>query len=150
MGVAAYPDIMTSPNFQRDMDYFKMKVEAGADFIITQAIFNTTNFYPFYEKCQEVGIKVPIIPGFYVFETYSKLQKMRQYCLIKLPKDLESSVESLMNNTEGCMQFSLNLYLKLFKELLMNKVKCVPCVHIFTLNDFYMTLKIRESMSVIM
>ena len=74
IGVAAYPEKhFESPNLKTDLKYLKMKVEMGADYVVTQMFFNNQKYFDFVNRCREEGINVPIIPGLKPITTEKKI-----------------------------------------------------------------------------
>src|SRR5699024_5641281 len=64
VGAGAYPEKhMEAPSFTADLKYLKKKVEKGTDYLITQMFFDNQKYFEFVERCREIGIDVPIIPG---------------------------------------------------------------------------------------
>ncbi len=79
IGVAGYPEgHIESPDIATDMKYTKLKVDTGADFIITQMFFDNRYYYEFLERCDKAGIKVPVIPG---IMPISDINRVKQFCL---------------------------------------------------------------------
>lgn len=93
VGVAGYPEKhLEAPNFETDLYYLKEKVEAGADYVITQMFFDNNKYFHFVEKCREAGINVPIIPGLKPLASSSQLNLLAQRFKVDLPDDLVGAV----------------------------------------------------------
>src|SRR5579884_729210 len=94
VGVAGFPEgHPTTPNRLKEMDYFKQKVDAGADYVCTQLFFDNRDFYDFRERCAHAGIDVPIVAGIMPVTTRSGLQRMAELALgARVPAPLLKAV----------------------------------------------------------
>jgi len=87
ISVAVYPEgHCESPNLEMDMYYTKQKIDAGADFAITQMFFDNSYFYDFLERAAKANIKIPIIPGIMAITDIDKIKKFSQMCSATLPE----------------------------------------------------------------
>lgn len=101
IGVAGYPEKhMEAASLSQDIQFLKKKVEAGADYIITQMFFDNQKFFDFVDKCREQGINVPIIPGLKPLSTKAQLSNLPHRFKVDLPDDLVNSVNQCKNNAE--------------------------------------------------
>ena len=93
VGVAGYPEKhLEAPNFETDLYFLKEKVEAGADYVITQMFFDNKKYFHFVKKCREAGINVPIIPGLKPLASSGQLNLLAQRFKVDLPDDLVGAV----------------------------------------------------------
>jgi methylenetetrahydrofolate reductase (NADPH) len=94
IGVAGYPEKhMEAPSFNSDLKRLKEKVEAGAEFVVTQMFFENRRYFDFVARCREEGIGVPIIPGLKPITTRNQLSVLPQTFSIEMPDALVDSVE---------------------------------------------------------
>ncbi len=117
IGVAGYPEKhFTAPNLKNDLKWLKMKVDMGADYIVTQMFFDNEKYFDFVEKCEKEGINVPIIPGIKPITTKKQISVLPRFFHIDLPEDLADAIEGSMDNkqakeigVEWCVQQSKEL-----------------------------------------
>ena len=130
MGVAGYPEKHPeSPNRDSDFYFLKKKVEAGADFIVTQMFFDNKNFFEFVRQCRNKGINVPIIPGIKPLGTKSHLNYLPKTFSIDLPESLVKEVLKC-KTPEAVKQVGIEWAIAQSRELIEFGV---PVVHYFTL-----------------
>ena len=130
MGVAGYPEKHPeSPNRDSDFYFLKKKVEAGADFIVTQMFFDNKNFFEFVRQCRDRGINVPIIPGLKPLVTKNHLNYLPKTFGIDVP---ESMVKEVLKckTPEAVKQVGIEWAIAQSRELIEFGV---PVVHYFTL-----------------
>ncbi len=130
IGVAGYPEKhFEAPNMKSDLKYLKMKVDLGAEYIVTQMFFDNTKFFRFVEECRGAGITVPIIPGLKILTTKKQLSILPSTFHIDMPDDLADAVEKAKDNDavkEIGIEWCINQCKELFKQN-------VPCLHFYTM-----------------
>ena len=130
MGVAGYPEKHPeSPNRDSDFYFLKKKIEAGADFIVTQMFFDNDNFYEFFRQCRNRGINVPIIPGIKPLVTKNHLNYLPRTFGIDLPESLVKEVLKC-KTPEAVKQVGIEWAIEQSRKLIEFGV---PVVHYFTL-----------------
>jgi methylenetetrahydrofolate reductase (NADPH) len=130
IGVAGYPEKhFEAPNMDTDMQYLKAKVDAGADYIITQMFFDNKKYIAFVDACRAAGITVPIIPGLKPIYSKKQLTILPKTFHIDLPSDLSNEVLKCKTD-EDVEKVGAEWLLAQSKEL---KAYGVPVLHYYTL-----------------
>lgn len=109
-----------------------MKVDAGADFIITQIVFEADVFIKFANDCKEIGINVPIIPGILPIPNYATFEKMVKICNVRVPQNILNTLESIKGNDHEVRNYGTELATNIIKEIIASKA--TYGFHLFTLN----------------
>jgi len=101
IGVAGYPEKhIESPNMDSDLHFLKMKIEAGASYIVTQMFYDNQKFFEFEKLCREKGITVPIIPGIKPISTKEQMIAIPKTFNVDLPVDLVKEIIKCKDNTQ--------------------------------------------------
>ena len=130
MGVAGYPEKhFESPNFEIDLIKTKEKVDAGADYIMTQMFFNNQKFLDYVQACRDMGITVPIIPGLKPITNKKQLTILPRIFHVDIPTDLSNAINKCKTDAE-CEQVGTEWFIQQSKEL---KAAGVPVLHYYTL-----------------
>ena len=130
MGVAGYPEKhFESPNMEEDLQWLKKKVDAGADYIVTQMFYNNEHFFRFRELCKAAGIDVPIVPGIKPITTLKDIELLPKVFHIDIPQDLIKEVRKCKTNKEA-RDVGVEWTVAQSKEL---KENGVPAIHYYTI-----------------
>lgn len=130
IGVAGYPEKhFEAPNMETDLAYLKAKVDAGADYIITQMFFDNAKYYEFVKACRAIGITVPILPGLKPIYSKKQLTVLPKTFHIDLPADLSNEVLKCKTDEE-VEKVGEKWLLEQSKDLKKNGV---PVLHYYTL-----------------
>lgn len=114
-----------------DIDYLKQKVDAGADFILTQFFYDPAVFLDFLKVCEDRGIACPIIPGIMPIQGYSSFQRMTNFCRTRVPDRVWADLARFREDDEEVKAYGVELCIKMCKTL---RAAGVPGFHFYTLN----------------
>lgn len=131
IGVAGYPEKhYEAPNPSIDMQHLKMKIEAGASYIVTQMFFDNDKFFQFRDNCIKSGIKVPIVAGLKPITSKKQLTAIPRKFYINFPDELVKEI--VKADDRHVKQIGIEWCIAQSKEL---KSKGVPCIHYYTMGD---------------
>jgi len=130
IGVAGYPEKhFEAPNMRSDIHFLKKKVEAGADYIVTQMFFDNQQYFDFVNLCRENDITIPIIPGLKPISTQKQLTLLPQRFYLSMPNPLVDEVLKCKTN-EAVRQVGVEWATEQTKELIEFGA---PCIHFYTM-----------------
>jgi methylenetetrahydrofolate reductase (NADPH) len=130
IGVAGYPEKhIEAPSLEADLKRLKEKVDAGADYIVTQMFFDNQRYFNFVEAARDIGITVPIIPGIKPVAVKRHLQLLPQVFWLDMPQDLIHAIEQAKDNA-AVRQIGIEFAVQQSKELMEFGV---PCVHYYSM-----------------
>lgn len=130
IGVAGYPEKhLEAPSLKSDLKRLKEKVDAGADYVVTQMFYDNQKYFEFVAAAKEIGINVPIIPGIKPLAVKRHLQLLPQVFRIDLPQDLIDAVDDCSNN-KAVRQVGVEWAIQQSKEL---KEAGVPVLHYYSM-----------------
>ncbi len=134
IGVAAYPEKhISAPNLEFDIRQLKKKVDAGADYIVTQMFYDNQYYFDFVNKCRTAGIQVPIIPGLKILTSKSQVTSIPANFHISLPAELTDPVLEAKNDQE-VVELGVDWALKQVLGLIEKKV---PAIHFYIMQNSY-------------
>lgn len=140
IGVAGYPEKhFEAPNLKTDIQFLKEKVDAGADYIVTQMFFDNSKFFRFVDECRAAGIKVPIVPGLKILRSATQLKSLPKTFHVDLPTELVDEVQA---NPEHCAEIGARWAKKQTEELLNNKHNLV---HFYVMQDAHLVSNIIKA-----
>jgi methylenetetrahydrofolate reductase (NADH) len=147
IGVAGFPEgHPATPNRLVEMDYFKAKVDAGADYIITQLFFDNHDFLDFRERCALAGIHIPIIAGIMPITSIGGLKRMAELAGgARFPAKLLRALQSCQDDTEMVRRVGIQYASEQCRGLLENDV---AGIHFYTLNRSDATRVIFDSLGI--
>ena len=132
IGVGGYPESHQEQNdIDLDISFLKKKVDAGSDIIITQLFYDVDNFLIFRDKCSDVGIDIPIIPGIMPINNYARFNKFTQFCKVSIPKSVTSALEPIKNDDSSVIDYGIEQASNMCQKLI---AEGVPGLHFYTLN----------------
>ena len=130
-GVAGYPEKHEeSPNPDIDLQYLKLKVDNGADYIVTQMFFDNEKYFRFVERCRNAGINVPIIPGLKPITTMSQLNLLPKVFHVDMPSDLANELMKCTSDAQA-KEIGVEWCTMQARELIAHNV---PSIHFYSLN----------------
>jgi methylenetetrahydrofolate reductase (NADPH) len=138
--VACYPEFhpeSSSPD--KELMYFKQKVEAGATGAITQYFYNVEAYFQFIAECETAGITIPIRPGILPITNRDQLLKFSEMCGAEVPRWITRRLDSYGDDIKSIREFGLDVVTQLCERLLMGGA---PGLHIYTLNQSEHSLRL--------
>lgn len=140
--VAGYPEVhQEAPSAEVDLENLKRKVDSGADAIVTQLFYNNEDFYRFRDRCEAIGIKIPVIPGILPVISLPSIQRIASMCKAALPQDF---VDALSKSDQVDWQFQVGT------DFAANQVadllkSGIPGIHFYVLNSSKATSKVLDA-----
>jgi methylenetetrahydrofolate reductase (NADPH) len=129
VGIAGYPEKhIESPNMAYDLIYLKEKIDAGAQYIITQMFFDNQHYLNFVSRCREAGITVPIVPGLKPIATLQDITILPQVFNIDIPEPLVREIQHCKTNQDA-FRAGIEWTIHQSRELIQHQV---PVLHYFT------------------
>lgn len=130
VGVGGYPEKhFEAPNLDWDIQRLKEKVDAGADYIVTQMFFDNKQYFDFVERCRKAGITVPIIPGLKIITRYEHLTNLPRFFYLTIPEVLSHEISA---DPKNAREIGIEWSAKQCTELLENNV---PGLHFYIMAD---------------
>lgn len=140
VGVAGYPEgHLEAPSLEKDVEYLKKKVDAGAGFVITQLFFDNRYFFDFMDRALAAGVSVPIIPGIMPIVNLGQVQKFTQMCGATVPDPIVRDMDD--RDTDDMMKVGVDYAIHQCRQLLDSGV---AGLHFYTLNRNQATERILE------
>ena len=141
MRIDGYPEKhFEAPNLYSDMKWLKAKVDAGADYIVTQMFFDNKKYFEFVDLCRKNDINVPIIPGLKILSSRSQLIALPKIFHIDLPQDLFVELEKCKDD-KAVKEIGIKWCIEQSKELKKAKV---PCLHYYTMGTSDSTKRVAK------
>lgn len=151
--VAGYPEGHPSGyldgklSMDEEYEYLKEKIDAGADFIITQMFYDVDAFLGFVRKCRDIGINVPILPGILPIQNYRGFQKMTGFCKTNVPPAVLEALEPIKEDDAAVKEFGVRLGIDMCRRILKSGLS--PGVHFYSLNLEKSVLAIIDGLDLI-
>lgn len=133
LGVAAYPEgHIEAESKEKDLEYLKLKIDLGAEYIITNYAYDNRYFFEFRDRCHAVGINVPILPGVMPIYNLKMMSSLAKLCGASIPDGLQQDLAALPEgDKEAVLNFGVEFAYQQCKGLLSDGV---PGVHIYTMD----------------
>jgi methylenetetrahydrofolate reductase (NADPH) len=143
IAVAAYPESHPqAPSFERDLENFARKMQAGANLAITQYFFNADAYFHFVERARALGVEAPIVPGIMPITNYAKLARFSDACGAEIPRWIRKQLEAYGDDSASIAAFGEEVISRLCQRLLDGGA---PGLHFYTLNQAAPSLKILDN-----
>ncbi len=145
MGIAVggYPEMhQEAPSLEADLQNLKRKVEAGSDVIITQLFYDNRDFFEFRERCEQIGIGVPIVPGLLPVTNGRQVQRIAALCGAKLPPQFVADLEKHADDVEEQFEVGVEHATRQTADLI---AAGVPGLHFYVLNKSEATLRVLNN-----
>lgn len=147
VGVACYPEKHPdAKNLDADIDFLRRKVDAGADFLVTQMFFDNEVFYDFYDKTQNKGIDLPIFTGIMPILNKHQVNTIKKLTGNSIPEKLQRLLDKYENNPEALREAGMSYAISQIIDLLSWGI---DGIHIYTMNKPSTARKILGSISAI-
>jgi len=147
IGVAGFPEghIACKEGKQVDWRHLKTKIDAGADFVLTQLFFDNADFYAFRDHLtKKLGVKVPLVPGIVSILSATQIKRFTAMCGARIPAPLGAKLEALGADDAAATEFGIEYATRQCEELLRGGV---PGIHFYTLNKSRSTSTIMQALT---
>jgi methylenetetrahydrofolate reductase (NADPH) len=142
IGVAGYPEKhFEAPNLSWDILNLKRKVEAGADYIVTQMFYDNRVYFNFVDKCRSVGIDIPIVPGIKIITNRRQLSSIPRHFHVNIPEELAAEAEAAQD--DQVVEVGIEWAVRQCDALLS---KGAPAVHFYIMQRAYPVKKVVETL----
>lgn len=145
-GVAGFPEghVACKAGKHADWAHLKTKVDAGADFVLTQLFFDNADFFEFRDHVTgKLGVRVPIVPGVIAILNATQIIKFTQLCGSKIPSALRAKLDLIGTDEVAATEFGIEYATKQCEELLRAGV---PGLHFYTLNKPHSTIRVLKNL----
>jgi methylenetetrahydrofolate reductase (NADPH) len=145
IGTAGFPEghIACKEGKHVDWQRLKAKIDAGADFVLTQLFFDNRDFFEFRDYMSKLGVQVPIYPGVLPILSYGQIKKFTELCGAKIPEPMLRRLEELGSDDAAVTEFGIEHATRQCEELLKQNV---PGLHFYTLNKVHSTCSILKNL----
>ncbi len=144
IGGACFPEVHPeAENLEADLAFLKTKVEAGADFLITQLYFDNQLYFDFVAAARAAGIEVPIIAGVMPMSSFSQIARICDLCAASIPGPLETAMAELNGDEQGEFELGVAWAAAQCAELLRAGA---PGIHFYALNRYPATRAILSTL----
>jgi len=132
VAAACYPEKhLEAPDAATDLRHLKAKVDAGADFLITQLFFDNADYFAFVERARAAGITLPIVAGIMPITNLSQIKRFTSFCGSRIPDALLAELEAAGGDNDAVRAIGVEYATAQCRDLL---ARGVPGIHFYTLN----------------
>ncbi|MBS4036048.1 MAG: methylenetetrahydrofolate reductase [Ignavibacterium sp.] len=144
IGVSGYPEKhFEAPNLKTDIKYIKQKIDAGAEYVVTQMFYDNKYYFDFVDLCTQMGITAPIIPGLKILTSKVQLHTIPKNFYVNIPEELADEVSNA--KPEHVLDIGIKWAAKQVEELLN---KNVPSVHFYIMQNSKPIIKLMERLKI--
>jgi methylenetetrahydrofolate reductase (NADPH) len=145
IGVAGFPEghVACKAGKQVDWGYLKNKIDAGADYVLTQLFFDNADFYEFRDFLAKKGVKIPLVPGIVPILNANQIKKFTAMCGARIPSELGARLDAIGDDEAAATAFGIEYASKQCEDLLRNGA---PGVHFYTLNKAHSTAAVLKNL----
>jgi len=146
LGAAGYPEThLEALSSEKDLDYLKLKVDEGAEYIVAQYFYDNQFFYDYLDKIQAKGINVPVVPGVMPIYTLKMTENLARICGTTITEKVRNGLDSLpADDKEEILQYGIDLATEQCRDLLKHGV---PGLHFYTMNRGKSIMRIMENIN---
>jgi len=132
VAVAGYPEKhLEAPSMDIDLENLRRKVDAGAEVVITQLFYDNADFFTWRDRCEKLGIDVPIVPGLLPVTNFAQIKRITSLCGARLPKEFLDALEAAGDDNQAQFRVGVDFATRQIRELLDQGV---PGMHLYVLN----------------
>ncbi len=144
IAVAGYPEKhLEAPSLDVDLENLRRKIDSGADVVITQLFYDNADFFAFRERCDTLGINVPIVPGLLPVTNFAQIQRITSLCGAKLPAAFVAALEAAGDDADAQFRTGVEFATRQMQELIDAEV---PGIHLYVLNKSEATSEVLENL----
>ncbi len=144
IAVGGYPEThQEAPSPEADLENLKRKVDAGADVVITQLFYNNDDFFRFRDRCRELGITAPIVPGLLPVTNLAQIKRIASLCGAKLPAKFAAALEKGADDAQAQFETGVSFATEQVRGLL---AAGVPGIHFYVLNKSEATRRVLSAL----
>lgn len=148
IGTAGFPEghIAQKNGKLADWKFLREKIEAGADFVVTQLFFDNADYFEFCDHLEKNGVTVPVLPGVFPILSRAQAHRFVGMCGAKLPAPFVAKLDEIGDNEADAVEYGIEYAVKQCEELLQ---RGAPGIHFYTLNRAHSSRRILEALSLI-
>lgn len=140
IAVAGFPEgHLLCPDRDKDAEFLKLKIDAGADFVITQLFFDNRDYFGYIERLRKIGVQVRVIPGILPITDYKALQRFCAVCGATVTDEVKKIFEPLQDDQDATLKAGTEFAIRQCQELLDGGA---PGIHFYCLNKAHPTAEI--------
>lgn len=144
IAAACYPEGHTeSPDLETDVAYTKLKVQSGAEFLITQLFYDNNDFFDFMDRVRQAGIDVPVIPGVLPILSAGQIRRFTALCGASIPEALDKQLDKFADDDDAVRELGVEYASNQVRELWESGA---PGIHFYVLNRSYSVSKILTNL----